>query len=246
MTQVQWCCSKAWHQILGQRPRFAHCKGAFPGALICFWSSDWSLAHFGLGSLTSVQTVSRHCSATGTARDHSQLAAWIQLLCFGKWESLMNGCRHFCASWPRGHRMVQAEFNFLKETQPQVSLSLPLTSWVVRIWLFTYENDFVKMEHAWKNGFKDYLLWIWFFLTWQVIHKLILASLDRVSVQRHSLIIYSKKHSAYGLFSLLPFCSGDQPAERSAFVFPVLDLMIEAFQTELQHTASIHNEFLDK
>lgn len=43
---------------------------------------------------------------------------------------------------------VQAAFNFLKETQPQVSLSLPLTSWVVRAWLFTYKNDFVKMERA--------------------------------------------------------------------------------------------------
>lgn len=60
----------------------------------------------------------------------------------------MNGCKRFCASWPRGQPMVQAVFNFLKETQPQVSLSLPLTSWVVRAWLFTYKNEFVKMERA--------------------------------------------------------------------------------------------------
>lgn len=39
---------------------------------------------------------------------------------------------------------------------------------------------------------------------------------------------------------------GDRPAERSAFVFPLLDLMIEAFQTELQRAANIHYEFLDK
>lgn len=43
----------------------------------------------------------------------------------------------------------RAVFNFLKQTQPRVSfLSLPLTSWVVRAWLFTYKNDFVKMERA--------------------------------------------------------------------------------------------------
>lgn len=80
---------------------------------------------------------------------------------------------------------------------------------------------------------------------------MILASLDWVSVRRYSLIIYSKKRLASGLFanglfSLLPSCSGDRPAERSAFVFPLLHLMIEAFQTELQRTANIHYEFPDK
>lgn len=48
MTWVQWHCFKAWHQTLRQTLRLkyglAHCKGAFPGALICFSSSDWSLA----------------------------------------------------------------------------------------------------------------------------------------------------------------------------------------------------------
>lgn len=163
MTWVQWCCSKAWHQTLGQRPHSARCKGAFPGALICFWSSDWSPAPFWpqLSNIRpSFQALfgSRHSQGPFPVGSLETAALFWKVGEFNEW---MQAFLCQLASRPANG----PAFNFLKETQPQVSLSLPLTSWVVRAWLFTYKNDFVKMERAWKNSFKDYLLWIWFFLT---------------------------------------------------------------------------------